>query len=78
VNPDCGRRTFTEALPQIPPRSRLATRLGASVGAAVADSGRTVVQAAWDHEVSWLIANVAFTAAAQAALPTATPPVDLS
>lgn len=40
VNPDCGRRTFTEALPQIPPRSRLTARLRASVGASVADGGR--------------------------------------
>jgi hypothetical protein len=37
--------------------------------------GRTVVQAARDFEVSWPVANTAFTAAAGTALPKDTPPV---
>jgi transposase len=53
VNEQCRRKTFTEALPSIPPRSRLTSRLRASVGEAVADRGRTVVQAARDFEVPW-------------------------
>jgi transposase len=40
-NTVCGRRSFTESLPSIPPRSRLTARLRASAGAAVADAGRT-------------------------------------
>jgi transposase len=75
VNEQCRRKTFTEALPSIPPRSRLTSRLRTSVGEAVADRGRTVVQAARDFEVSWPVANTAFTAAAEAALPKDTPPV---
>ncbi|MGW0811146.1 helix-turn-helix domain-containing protein [Nonomuraea sp. NPDC002799] len=49
----CRRKTFTEALPSIPPRSRLTSRLRTSAGEAIADRGRTVVQAARDFEVSW-------------------------
>lgn len=71
-NPDRGRRTFTEALPTIPPRHRLTARLRTSIGAAVADGGRTVVQAARDHEVSWPVANAAFITAAMDA-PSASP-----
>jgi transposase len=74
-NPACRRATFTESVPQIPPRARLTGRLRASIGAAVADQGRTVIQAARDHEVSWPVAQVAFAARARAALPVETPPV---
>src|SRR3954447_5333726 len=56
----CPRRTFTEALPQIPSRSRLTRRLRASAGAAVADRGRTIIQSARDHEISWPIVQAAF------------------
>ncbi|MBS2552423.1 transposase [Catenulispora sp. NL8] len=42
----------------------------------MADHGRTVVQAARDFEVSWPIANAAFTAAAKATLPEVTPTVE--
>jgi transposase len=75
-NPACGRRTFTESLPAIPPRSRLTARLRTSIGAAVADGGRTVVQAARDFEASWPIANAAFTTTAKNTLPAVTPPVE--
>ena len=74
-NPACARATFTESLPQIPPRSRLTGRLREAVGAAVANHGRTVIQAARDHEVSWPVAHAAFTARAEAELPQQTPPV---
>ena len=75
-NPQCARKTFTEHLPAIPPHSRLTARLRETVGAAVGDGGRTVVQAARDFEVSWPVANAAFIAHAQTALPAATPPVE--
>jgi transposase len=71
----CRRATFTESVPQIPPRARLTGRLRASIGTAVADKGHTVIQAARDHEVSWLVAQAAFTAHAKQALPAKSPPV---
>ena len=74
-NTACGRATFTESVPQIPPRARLTGRLRASIGSAVADQGRTVIQAARDHEVSWPIAQAAFAAHTHLALPAATPQV---
>ncbi|WP_051450234.1 ISL3 family transposase [Actinospica robiniae] len=74
-NAACERATFTESVPQIPPRARLTGRLRASIGAAVADRGRTVIQAARDHEVSWPIAQTAFAAHTRLALPAETPQV---
>ena len=58
---ECRRKSFTEAVPAVPPRKRLTQRLRASAGAAVADPGRTIVQAARDHEVSWPVVSAAFT-----------------
>ena len=74
-NSACARKTFTESLPQIPPRSRLTVRLREAVGSAVSDQGRTVIQAARDFEVSWPAAYAAFAARAEAELPRETPPV---
>lgn len=74
-NPACARRTFTESVPQIPPRSRLTGRLREAVGTAVSDQGRTVIQAARDFEVSWPVAHAAFAARAEAELPRETPTV---
>ena len=50
-------------------------RSRAPTGEAVADGGRTVIQSARDHEVSWPVANGAFTAHAAAALPEHIPAV---
>jgi transposase len=69
----CPRKTFTEALPQIPSRARLTCRLRESAGAGVSDLGRTVIQSARDHHVSWPIAQAAFAAHAKNALPATTP-----
>jgi transposase len=66
--PACWRRSFTESVPAVPARKRLTTRLRASAGAAVADQGRTVVQAARDHDMSWPVVAAAFTDHAQAVL----------
>jgi transposase len=74
-NPTCERATFTESVPQIPSRHRITKRARDAMGAAVADRGRTVIQAARDHEVSWPIAQRAFHTAAGAALPEDTPSV---
>jgi transposase len=73
--PTCRRRSFTEAAPAVPPRKRLTNRLRAAAGVAVADTGRTVVQAARDHDVSWPVVAAAFTDHAQAVLPAQPQPV---
>ena len=73
--PGCVRRTFTEQVAQVPARSRLTTRLRRSAGAAVADGGRTIVQAARDHQVSWPVVAEAFTAHAAVVLPAEPQPV---
>ncbi|MEU4235677.1 ISL3 family transposase [Nonomuraea sp. NPDC026600] len=71
----CPRKTFTEQVPQIPARARLTERLRRSSGAAVADGGRTIVQAARDHGVSWPVVSAAFTAHAAQVLPAEPQPV---
>jgi transposase len=71
----CRRRSFTEALAVVPPRKRLTTRLRASAAAAVADRGRTVVQAARDHDLSWPVVAAAFTDHAERVLPAQPDPV---
>lgn len=65
----CPRQTFTEQVPQIPARSRLTRRLRQATGAAVGDGGRTVIQSARDHGVSWPIVSAAFTEHAHRVLP---------
>lgn len=75
-NPCCARQSFTESVPQIPPRSRLTVRLRAACGAAVADGGRTVIQSARDHVASWPVVQAAFEHHAAQALPGETPPVE--
>jgi transposase len=53
----------------------LTGRLRTAAGAAVADGGRTVVQSARDHDVSWPVVAAAFTAYASEALPVEPDPV---
>ncbi|WP_449061652.1 ISL3 family transposase, partial [Planomonospora algeriensis] len=71
----CPRTSFTECVPQIPARSRLTVRLRQAAGAAVADGGRTVVQSARDHGLSWPVTSAAFTAYAARVLPAQPDPV---
>ncbi|AYF26725.1 ISL3 family transposase [Micromonospora tulbaghiae] len=73
--PACPRRSFTEQVAQVPARSRLTTRLRQAAGAAVADGGRTMVQAARDHGISWPVVAAAFTTHATAVLPAEPEPV---
>jgi transposase len=73
----CRRRSFTEAVGSVPARKRLTTRLRASAGAAVADRGRTVVQSARDHDVSWPVVAAAFTAHASEVLPAQPDPIEV-
>ncbi|MFI2649650.1 hypothetical protein [Micromonospora fulviviridis] len=53
----------------------MTTRLRQAAGAAVADAGRTIVQAARDHGVSWPVVARAFTTHATAVLPAEPEPV---
>jgi transposase len=73
----CSRKSFTEAVAAIPPRKRLTGRLRAAAGAAVADAGRTVVQSARDHDMSWPIVTAAFTAHSMNVLPDQPNPVEV-
>lgn len=75
-NPECERLTFTESVPQIPPGHRITARARTALGAAIADQGRSVLQAAREFQVSCPIAHGAFTQAANAVLPATTPPVE--
>ena len=67
-DPACGRRTFTESLPQVPPRCRVTRRLRELLGAEVADRGITPAEAARNAAVSWPVAHQAFAAAADLVL----------
>ncbi len=58
--PGCGRKTFTESLPAVPPRCRLTSRLRELAGAEVAERGCTVAEAARFHGISWPVAHRAF------------------
>jgi transposase len=75
--PACPRKSFTEAVAQVPARRRLTARLRAAAGAAVTDDGRTVVQAARDHDVSWPVVAAAFIAHATTVLPAEPDPVEV-
>jgi transposase len=73
--PGCGRKTFTEAVDEVPARVRLTDRLRRAAGAAVADGGRTIVQSARDHGLSWPVVSAAFTHRAAIVLPDKPEPV---
>jgi len=64
----CDRKTFTEWLPQVPPRCRVTGRLRAQAGAEVAERGITAAEAARHAGVSWPVAHAAFAAAADRVL----------
>lgn len=71
----CERTTFTEAVGEVPARSRVTSRLRRAAGAAVADGGCTIVQAARDHGLSWPVVSAAFTEHAAVVLPGTPDPV---
>ena len=60
----CCRKTFTEWLPQVPPRCRITARLREQAGAEVSDRGITPAEAARHAGISWPVAHEAFAAAA--------------
>jgi transposase len=73
--PGCLRKTFTERVPQVPPRCRLTARLREQAGAEVAGRGITPAEAARHAGISWPVAHEAFAAAADPVLDEAPAPV---
>jgi transposase len=61
---DCPAQTFTEPVPQLPPRCTITRRLLDHAGAEVADRGITPAEAARDAGISWPSAHAAFKAKA--------------
>ena len=64
----CERGSFTEAIPQVPPRARATARLRTQIGAAIGDAARSVAEVAAAHRVSWPTAHRAFVDHARALL----------
>ena len=60
----CGRKTFTEQLPQLPARCRITARLREQAGAEVTERGITPAEAARHAGVSWPVVHDALAAAA--------------
>ena len=58
--PRCDRKTFTEWVPQVPPRCRVSGRLRELAGAEVCERGITPAEAARHAGVSWPVAQQAF------------------
>jgi transposase len=61
---DCPAGTFTESVPQLPPRCTITRRLLDHAGAEVAGRGITPAEAARDAGISWPSAHAAFEAKA--------------
>ena len=72
---DCPRETFTEWVPQVPPRCTITRRLLEHAGAEVADRGITPAEAARDAGISWPSAHGAFAQAADRVLDDSPAPV---
>jgi transposase len=77
----CPAETFTEPVPQLPPRCTITRRLPGHAGAEVADRGITPAEAARDAGISWPSAHAAFAARADETLdgepaPVAHPGID--
>ena len=58
----CERKTFTERLPQVPPRCRVTARLREQAAREVAERGITPAEAARHAGLSWPVAHDAFAA----------------
>ena len=67
-NDRCRRKTFTESVPQVPPRCQVTGRLREQAGAEVAERGVTPAEAARHAGVSWPVAHSAFAKMADPAL----------
>jgi transposase len=65
---NCPRKSFTESIPQVPPRRRTTGRLRHGMAMAVADACRSVAEVAESFGVSWPTANAAVAEAAAVCL----------
>src|SRR5215469_786435 len=72
---DCPQGTFTEWVPQLPPRCRITRRLLEHCGSEIAERGVTPAESARHNGVSWPSAHAAFTRKADAILPGDAEPV---
>jgi hypothetical protein len=63
-NQECPRKTFTEWVPQVPPRCRITARLREQAGHEVTGRGITPAEAARHAGVSWPVVHEAFAATA--------------
>lgn len=63
-NHECLRKTFTEWVPQLPPRCRITARLREQDAAEVTGRGITPAEAARHAGISWPVVDEAFAAAA--------------
>ena len=64
----CEVGSFTESIPEVPPRARTTRRLRAQIGSAIGDAARSVSEVAAAHRVSWPTAHRAFIEHAEARL----------
>jgi transposase len=71
----CPQKTFTESLPQLPPRCKITRRLLEQAGCEVRDRGITPSEAARHAGISWPSAHRAFAAAAAPVLDEPVTPV---
>jgi len=68
ANGECPRKTFTEWVPDLPPRCRITARLREQAAGEVAGRGITPAEAARHAGISWPTAHEAFAAAADPVL----------
>ena len=71
----CGRATFTESLPAVPPRARVTTRVRTECGKGIGEVFSCVAAGAAFYGISWPIAHAAFIAHADPVLDEPLPPV---
>ncbi len=71
----CSRATFTEALPAVPARARVTTRLRRECGAGIADRFSCVLAGALHYRISWPVAHRAYAAYVDQVLAAPLPPV---
>jgi transposase len=64
----CSKGSFTEAIDQLPHRSRTTLRLREQMASAIGDAARSVTEVADSHGVSWPTAHRAFVAHAEQVL----------
>lgn len=67
-NKTCSLASFTEAIPQVPPRRRTTTRLRTQIGRHIGEAARSVIDIADGTGVSWPTAHAAFVAHAESVL----------